>query len=252
MTMIEVENLTKIFRQKWFKKFTAVDGVSFRVEDGEVVGLLGPNGAGKTTIMRMLATMLKPVRGTARVGGYDVRTHANRVRGILGILPEYWGLYERFTPREHLRMFGVFYGMKEPALERRINELIAMFEMGEYADRECKRFSKGMSQKVALARTLIHDPQNILLDEPTSGLDVMSARQVRRLISESKQQGRCVIISTHILSEAERLCDRLILLDAGKVIAEGTPASICERTGKTELEDAFLSLLGRADVEVVS
>jgi sodium transport system ATP-binding protein len=250
--MIEVENLTKSFRQKWFKKFTAVDDVSFRVADGEVVGLLGPNGAGKTTIMRMLATMLKPVKGTARVGGHDVRTHPNEVRGVLGILPEYWGLYERFTPRENLRMFGIFYGMNGPALERRIDELIALLEMQEYADRECKRFSKGMSQKVALARTLIHDPHHLLLDEPTSGLDVMSARLVRHLIADSRKQGKCVMVSTHILSEAERLCDRLILLDAGKVIAEGTPASICERGGKDNIEEAFLALLGRKDVEVVS
>ncbi|MFZ5879976.1 MAG: ABC transporter ATP-binding protein [Chloroflexota bacterium] len=250
--MIEVENLTKHFRQKLFKKITAVDGVSFRVNDGEVVGLLGPNGAGKTTIMRLLATMLRPIRGTARVGGYDVRTQANQVRGTIGILPEYWGLYERFTPREHLRMFGIFYGMNGPALERRIDELIAMLEMQEYADRECKRFSKGMSQKVALARTLIHDPQHLLLDEPTSGLDVMSARQVRRMITDSHQRGRCIIISTHILSEAERLCDRLILLDAGKVVAEGSPAALCERSGQANLEDAFLALLGRQDVEVVS
>ena len=250
--MIEAEDLTKHFRQKWFKKFTAVDGVSFRVDDGEVVGLLGPNGAGKTTIMRMLATMLRPVKGTARVGGYDVRTHGNQVRGVLGILPEYWGLYERFTPREHLRMFGIYYGMNGPALERRIDELIAMLEMQEYADRECKRFSKGMSQKVALARTMIHNPQHLLLDEPTSGLDVMSARQVRNMILDSHKQGKCVIVSTHILSEAERLCDRLILLDAGRIVAEGTPASICERSGKDNIEDAFLSLLGRQNVEVVS
>lgn len=250
--MIEVEDLTKTFRQKWFKKLTVVDGVSFRVADGEVVGLLGPNGAGKTTIMRMLGTVLKPARGTARVDGYDVRTHANRARGRLGVLPEYWGLYERFTPREHLRMFGIYYGMKGPALERRVEQLIAMFGMEEYADRACKGFSKGMSKKVALARALIHDPRNILLDEPTSGLDVMSARLVRRVIVESKKQGKCVMISTHILSEAERLCDRLILLDRGKVIAEGTPASLCERTGKDNLEDAFLALLDRTDVEVAS
>jgi len=250
--MIEVENLTKHFRQKQFKKIVAVDGVSFRVGNGEVLGLLGPNGAGKTTIMRMIAAMLKPVDGTARVSGYDVRTHPNQVRATLGILPEYWGLYERFSPREHLRMFGTFYGMKGPALERRIDELIVLLEMQEYADRECKRFSKGMSQKVALARTLIHDPQNILLDEPTSGLDVMSARRVRQLIADSGKQGKCVIVSTHILSEAERLCDRLILLDAGKVIAEGTPRSLCERAGRENLEDAFLTLLGREDVEVLS
>ena len=249
--MIEVKNLTKTFRQKLFKQLVAVDDVSFTVADGEVVGLLGPNGAGKTTIMRLLATMLRPGGGTARVGGYDVQMHPNRVRGVIGILPEYWGLYERFTPREHLRMFGVFYGMKGAALEHRIEELIALLGMQEYADRICNRFSKGMSQKVALARTLIHDPQHLLLDEPTSGLDVMSTRQVRHLISDSHSRGKCVIVSTHILSEAERLCDRLILLDTGRVIAEGTPAAICERAGKDNLEEAFLKILGREDVEVV-
>ena len=250
--MIEVEKLTKLFHPKFRKKFVAVDGVSFGVEDGEVLGLLGPNGAGKTTIMRMLATLLSPTSGTARVSGYDVRTHPNQVRGALGILPEYWGLYERFTPRENLRMFGTFYGMKGPALERRMAELIEILGMQEYADRECKRFSKGMSQKVALARTLIHDPPNLLLDEPTSGLDVMSARQVRNLIADSRRQGKCVIVSTHILSEAERLCDRLILLDAGRVVAEETPDSLCQRTGSESLEDAFLTLLGRQDLEVLS
>jgi sodium transport system ATP-binding protein len=161
-------------------------------------------------------------------------------------------LYERFTPREHLRMFGNFYGMRGAALERRIDELVAMLGMEDYANRECKRFSKGMSQKVALARTLVHNPHHLLLDEPTSGLDVMSARLVRRLIAEARTGGKCMIVSTHILSEAERLCDRLILLDAGRLIAEGTPAEIRQRAGKENLEDAFLSLLGREDVEVVS
>jgi len=250
--MIEVENLAKHFRQKLFQKITAVNGVSFAVNDGEVVGLLGPNGAGKTTIMRLLATMLKPSSGAVRVGGRDTCARAREVRGIIGILPEYWGLYERFTPREHLRMFGNFYGMKGAALEKRINELIELLEMGEYADRQCKHFSKGMSQKVAMARTLVHDPHHLLLDEPTSGLDVMSARLVRRLIIESRVQGKCVIVSTHILSEAERLCDRLILLDAGKVIAEGTPADLIQRAGRDNLEDAFLALLGREDAEVMS
>lgn len=250
--MIEIENLTKSFRQKWFKKLTAVNDVTFRVNDGEVVGLLGPNGAGKTTMMRLLATVLQPTHGTARVGGFDVRMQAGRVRGVVGILPETWGLYERFTPREHLRMFGVFYGMKGHALEKRIDELIELLGMHEYADRQCNRFSKGMSQKVALARTLIHDPQNLLLDEPTSGLDVMSARQVRRLIADSRARGKCVIVSTHILSEAERLCDRLVLIDAGKVVTEGTPAEILARTGKTNIEDAFLAILGREDAEVMA
>jgi sodium transport system ATP-binding protein len=161
-------------------------------------------------------------------------------------------LYDRFTPREHLRLFGAFHNLEGPALERRIDELIMLLDMSEYADRECKRFSKGMSQKVALARAIIHDPSHLLLDEPTSGLDVMSARQVRDLISRSREQGRCIIVSTHILSEAERLCDRLVLIDHGHVVADGTPAEICALAGKSTVEEAFLALVGREDVEVIA
>jgi len=250
--MIEIENLSKSFRAQRFRKFLAVDGVSFSVGDGEVLGLLGPNGAGKTTIMRLVGTVLKPSAGTARVGGFDVRQKPNDVRGVLGVLPEYWGLYERFTPREHLRLFGKFYRLNGPALEKRIEDLIHLLDMNEYADRPCKRFSKGMSQKVALARALIHDPANLLLDEPTAGLDVMSARQVRGLISQARGQGKCVIVSTHILSEAERLCDRLVFLDRGKVVAEGTPEDLCKQAGVDSVEDAFLTLVGREDVELVA
>lgn len=245
--MIEVDNIAK-----HFKKVKAVDGVSFKVRDGEVVGLLGANGAGKTTIMRLLGTVLQPTNGTAHVNGMDVRHKPNDVRRVMGVLPEYWGLYERFTPREHLRLFGDFYQLQGAALEKRIDELIALLDMSEYADRECKRFSKGMSQKVALARAIIHDPVNLLLDEPTSGLDVMSARQVRGLISQSRERGRCVIVSTHILSEAERLCDRLVLIDHGRLVADGTPAEICTQAGKETVEEAFLALVGREDVEVIS
>lgn len=245
--MIEVEDLAK-----HFKKVKAVDGVSFRVRDGEVVGLLGANGAGKTTIMRLLGTVLQPTHGTARVQGYDVLHKPDDVRRVLGVLPEYWGLYERFTPREHLRLFGTYYQLEGPALERRIDELIELLDMSEYADRECKRFSKGMSQKVALARAIIHDPSHLLLDEPTSGLDVMSARQVRELIASNRTQGHCVIVSTHILSEAERLCDRLVLIDHGHVVADGTPDEICKLANKSTVEEAFLALVGREDVEVIA
>jgi len=250
--VIEVENCSKYFRGKHFKKVQAVDDVTFSVRDGEVLGLLGPNGAGKTTIMRLLGTVLKPSYGTARVGGFDVRQYPNEVRRVLGVLPEYWGLYERFTPREHLILFGKFYRMNGPNLETRVDELVALLDMEEYADRPCKRFSKGMSQKVALARTLIHDPSHLLLDEPTAGLDVMSARQVRKLISDSRDAGKCVIVSTHILSEAERFCDRLVFLDKGRVVAEGTPAELCQRVGTESLEDAFLKMVGREDVELVA
>lgn len=250
--MIEIENLSKYFRGKRFKKVRAVDGVSFTVGDGEVLGLLGPNGAGKTTIMRLLGTVLQPSGGTARVGGFDVRRHPNNVRHVLGVLPEYWGLYERFSPREHLLLFGKFYRLPRPALEKRIEELVSLLDMGEYADRPCKRFSKGMSQKVALARALIHDPSHLLLDEPTAGLDVMSARQVRNLITDAKEAGRCVIVSTHILSEAERLCDRLVFLDRGRVVAQGAPAELCRQAGVESVEDAFLKMVGREDVELVA
>jgi sodium transport system ATP-binding protein len=229
-----------------------VDGVSFTVHDGEVLGLLGPNGAGKTTIMRLLGTVLRPSSGTARVGGFDVRQHPNDVRRVLGVLPEYWGLYERFTPREHLHLFGKFYHLNGSTLDSRIDKLISLLDMSEYADRPCKRFSKGMSQKVALARALIHDPSHLLLDEPTAGLDVMSARQVRNLISDSRGGGKCVIVSTHILSEAERLCDRLVFLDHGQVVAEGTPAELCQQAGVGSVEDAFLKMVGREDVELVA
>ena len=249
--MIAVEHLTKHFRVRTRKKIVAVDDSSFTVNDGEVVGLLGPNGAGKTTIMRLLATVLQPTAGIARVDGYDTHTQAREVRRRLGILPETWGLYERFTPREHLRMFGGYYDLERDVIEKRIEELIRILDIGEFVDRECKRFSRGMSQKVALARTLIHSPQNLLLDEPTNGLDVMSARQVRKLIAQQRAAGCCVMISTHILGEAERMCDRLILIDQGRVIAQGTSAELCARSGKKSLEDAFLSILGREDVEVI-
>ncbi len=249
--MIKVEHLTKEFKVKLFKKITAVNDTSFTVNDGEVVGLLGPNGAGKTTMMRLLATMLTPTHGTAYVDEYDVHTHAREVRRRIGILPETWGLYERFTPREHLRMFGEYYDMEKDSIENRIEELTSTLGMGEFVDRECKRFSRGMSQKVALARTLIHSPQNLLLDEPTNGLDVMSARLVRKLIAQLREEKRCVMISTHILGEAERLCDRLILIDNGTVVAQGTPKELCEQARKATLEDAFVTILGRDDVEVV-
>jgi sodium transport system ATP-binding protein len=250
--MIEIENLSKYFRGKRFKKVNAVNGVSFTVRDGEVLGLLGPNGAGKTTIMRLLGTVLRPSGGSAHVAGFDVRQKPDDVRRVLGVLPEYWGLYERFTPREHLLLFGKFYRLRGPALEERIDELIALLDMGEYADRPCKRFSKGMSQKVALARALIHDPSHLLLDEPTAGLDVMSARQVRSLITRARGEGKCVVVSTHILSEAERLCDRLVFLDRGLVVAEGTSEALCRQAGADNLEEAFLKMVGREDVELVA
>jgi sodium transport system ATP-binding protein len=220
--------------------------LTFSARQGEVLGLLGPNGAGKTTTLRMLSTVLAPTSGTARVGGREIRSQARAVRADLGVLPEYWGLYGRLTPREHLRYFGRLHGLRGPDLEQRIGLLIADLEMGEYADRRCEPFSKGMKQKVALGRALIHNPQHLLLDEPTAGLDVISARNVRELIERFRGEDRCVILSTHILGEAERLCDRLAIVDHGRVVAAGAPAELLRQTGQTTLEEAFVHLVGEA------
>ncbi len=237
--MIEAQSLTK-----HFGKVHAVNGVNFNARDGEVMGLLGPNGAGKTTILRMLATILRPTSGTAAVDGHDLRRAPEKVRAAIGVLPENWGLYGRLTAREHLRYFGRLYGMDETSLERRITELIALLEMGEYADRRCDPFSKGMKQKVALGRALIHNPKTMLLDEPTAGLDVMSVRGVRDLIRRFRDEGRCVLFSTHILDEAERLCDCIAILHRGQIVAAGAPEELRRQTGQATLEEAFVQLVG--------
>jgi sodium transport system ATP-binding protein len=222
----------------------AVDGATFTAQQGEILGLLGPNGAGKTTTLRMLATVLRPSSGRASVAGFDVERQMSEVREHLGVLPEYWGLYGRLTPREHLRYFGRLHRLRGPELEARIEALLADLEMGEYADRRCEPFSKGMKQKVALGRALIHNPQHLLLDEPTAGLDVMSARNVRELIARFRAEGRCVILSTHLLSEAERLCDRLVIIRRGRTAGQGTPEALMRQTGQASLEEAFVALVG--------
>ena len=239
MPMIEVQNLVK-----HFGPIRAVDGVSFVCGDGEVFGLLGPNGAGKTTTLRMLATMLQPMAGTARVDGHDVLKEPTEVRQAVGVLPETVGLYGRLTAREQLRYFGKLYGLADAALEGRIEELLAMLEMTEYADRRCEGFSKGMRQKVALGRALIHDPKTMILDEPTAGLDVMSARSVRDFIDRFREEGRCVLLSTHVMSEAERLCDRIAIIHKGKILVQGTLNELRQRTGEENLEEAFVRLVG--------
>jgi sodium transport system ATP-binding protein len=237
--MIEVEGLAK-----HFNGVRAVDGVTFAAREGEVLGLLGPNGAGKTTTLRLLATVLRPTAGSAKVGGHDLLTDPAGVRAALGVLPEYWGLYGRLTPREHLRYFGRLHGLAGEGLEKRIEEVTSILEIGEYADRRCEPFSKGMKQKVALGRALIHNPHHLLLDEPTAGLDVMSARGVRDLIARFRDEGRCLILSTHILGEAERLCTRLAIIQRGRIIAYGSPEELVRQTGEASLEGAFVHLVG--------
>ena len=237
--MIDVDGL-----EKSFKAVHALRGVSFRAEDGEITGLIGPNGAGKTTTLRILYTVLRPDRGAAAVDGYDVRAERREVQRRIGVLADSRGLYPRLTAREHVRYFGRLHGLKGAELERRIDRLVEMLDMGEFADRRAQGFSKGQTMKVALARALVHEPHNVLLDEPTNGLDVASARATRALIRRIRDDGRCVLFSSHIMSEVEQLCDKLVVLGDGAVIANGTVDELRRQTGQADLEEAFMQATG--------
>jgi sodium transport system ATP-binding protein len=237
--MIEVRNL-----HKRFGAVTAVEDVSFSAADGVVTGLLGPNGAGKTTTLRMLYTLIRPDRGSALVDGMDVATHPMDVRRSIGVLPDARGLYPRLTAREHARYAGELHGLSGAALEKRVDELIELLDMKDIANRRTEGFSQGERMKVALARALVHGPRNVLLDEPTNGLDVMSTRAVRTLIRRLKSQGHCVLFSSHVMQEVAALCDRIVVVARGRVVAEGTPDELRARTGKESLEEAFVSVIG--------
>jgi sodium transport system ATP-binding protein len=237
--MIETQRLTKHFR-----KLVAVDGVSFTCCDGEVFGLLGPNGAGKTTILRLIASVLKPTAGAALVDGLDTSRESARVRARVGLLVESAGLYDRFSPREHLRFYGRLHGLGGPQLDRRVDALLEMLEMADFADRRAEGFSAGMRRRVVLGQALVHDPLNVILDEPTASLDVMSTRSVRALIDRFRQEGRCVLISTHLMAEAQRLCDRVAIIHMGQLQAVGTPAELVTQSGSSNLEEAFVRIVG--------
>jgi sodium transport system ATP-binding protein len=237
--MIEVTHL-----HKRFGTVTAVEDVSFRAEDGVVTGLLGPNGAGKTTTLRMLYTLIQPDKGSAKVDGVDVAQRPLEARKAMGVLPDTRGLYPRLTAREHARYAGELHGLTGAALEKRIQELIELLDMKDIADRRTEGFSQGERMKVSLARALVHGPRNVLLDEPTNGLDVMSTRAVRTLIRRLKQEGHCVLFSSHVMQEVAALCDRIVVVARGRVVAEGSPDELRTRTGKDSLEEAFVTVIG--------
>jgi sodium transport system ATP-binding protein len=237
--MIRVANL-----QKRFGTVLAVDGVSFLAPDGEVTGLLGPNGAGKTTSLRMIYGLMKPDGGSIAVDGSDVVSDPLAVQARLGVLPDQSGLYPRLTAREHVRYFGNLQGLNGADLEQRIEKLVKILDLSSVVDRRVGGFSHGERTKVALARALVHNPQNILLDEPTNGLDVMSTRAVREVIRHLKSEGRCVLFSSHVMQEVSALCDRIVVMGRGRVVAEGTADELLALTGMTTLEDAFVSLVG--------
>lgn len=219
--MIVAENLTKRFED-----FVAVDSVNLNIEKGEVLALLGPNGAGKTTTIRMLTSILKPSSGRAQVAGYDVVDQSKQVRASVGVLTENHGLYHRMPALEYLQFFGQLYGIERNALDRKINTLIERFDLGRASKRRIGEYSKGMRQKLALARALLHDPPVLLLDEPTSAMDPESARLVRNMIQELRSTDRTVLICSHNLSEAEELADRIAIIRAGKIIEYGTAVEL--------------------------
>jgi sodium transport system ATP-binding protein len=237
--MIRVEHL-----RKEFGSVTAVDDVSFEARDGEVTGLLGPNGAGKTTTLRMLYALMKPNRGTIDVDGVDAVAEPQRAQRSLGVLPDPSGLYPRLTAREHIHYFGQLQGVMGKALQERTDHLIKLLDMDSIADRRAGGFSHGERTKVAVARAIVHDPKNVLLDEPTNGLDVMSTRAVREIIRRLRGEGHCVVFSSHVMQEVSALCDTIVMIARGKLVASGTPDALRTQTGLPDLEDVFVTLSG--------
>lgn len=238
--MINVSDLSKTF-----KDFEAVKNVSFTASEGEVVGLLGENGAGKTTTLRMLATMLKPTKGTASINGYDLIKQADLVRGEIGILfGGEVGIYDRLTARENIKYFAELNNMEKLKINKRIDELSEMLDMNEYIDKRVGKFSRGMKQKVAIARAIVHNPGIMLFDEPTTGLDVTSTRIVHDFIKKCKEDGKAIIFSSHSMSEVEKLCDRIVIIHKGNIIIEGTIDSLKNKYNNDNLEDLFMKLVG--------
>lgn len=237
--MIEVQGLSKSFG-----KVKAVQDVSFSASNGRITGLLGPNGAGKSTTLRMLYTLLKPDGGSAKIDGHDVKTSPLQVQSHIGVLSDAQGLYPRLTARENIRYFGNLHDMQGPVLEERIDRLIHLLDMGPIADRRTGGFSTGERLKVAIARALVHDPANVLLDEPTNGLDVKSTRAMRHFILTLRQEGKCILLTSHIMQEVAALCDQIVIIANGTVVAQGTPQELLARTGRDNLEDAFIEVIG--------
>jgi len=246
--MIQVAGLTKTFRDKSRGLRAVVDRISFEVSDGEIFGLLGPNGAGKTTTLRMLATLLKPTSGRALVGGHEVTAEPAAVRRMIGFLSGDMGLYHRLTPCEILRVFGRLNGLGEQPLRARIEEVVALLQMHDFADTKVDQLSTGMRQRTALARTLLHDPPVLILDEPTSGLDVPTARVIEEFILQARRSGKCILYSTHVMEEAEFLCDRIAVINEGCIRITGTMSELKAATGRERLREIFLDLLdGQAE-----
>ncbi len=236
--MIEARHL-----HKRFGAVTAVQDVSLTAADGRITGLLGPNGAGKSTTLRILYTVLRPDSGDAFIDGISAREQSLEARRRMGVLPHGAGVYPHLTARENIQYFAELHGLARADCEQRAAQMIELLEMADFADRQAKGFSQGQRLKTALARALVHEPRNILLDEPTNGLDVMAVRTLRALLLKLKATGRCILFSSHVMQEVAALCDDVVVIAGGRVVAEGTPEHLRARAGTSDLEEAFMRLL---------
>jgi sodium transport system ATP-binding protein len=243
---VEATGLTKIFHDDSRGEVRAVDGIDFSCRPGEIFGLLGANGAGKTTTLRMLSTILTPSAGRARVMGYEVSREPEQVRRHLGFYSASTALYPRLTGRETLEFFARINGFPDTRLRARVEALVARFGISEYADTRVDKLSQGMKQKVSIARTVAHDPPVLIFDEPTVGLDVLNALEMQKVIAELRAEGKTIIFSTHIMSEAERLCDRIAIIHRGRIHACDTLEALRAATGRHYLEDIFVSYVQEA------
>ena len=236
--MIEARHL-----HKRFGEVTAVQDVSLTARDGCITGLLGPNGAGKSTTLRILYTVLQPDSGDAFIDGISVTEQSLAARRCMGVLPHGAGVYPHLTARENIQYFAELHGLSRAACEQRAAQMIELLEMADFADRQAKGFSQGQRLKTALARAMVHEPRNILLDEPTNGLDVMAVRTLRALLLKLKASGRCILLSSHVMQEVAALCDEVVVIADGKVVADGTPEQLRARAGTADLEEAFMRFL---------
>ena len=234
--MIEIRGVAKSFGG-----LRVVEEASFVARDAEITGLIGPNGAGKTTLFRLICTVLRPDRGAILVDGIDAQRDTLAARRRLGVLPDVRGLYPRLTAREHLRYFGALHGLRGCELNARIAELAATLNMRDFIDRRARGFSRGQQMKVALGRALLHRPHNIMLDEPTNGLDVATSRAVRDLLRRLRSEGRCILLTSHIMQEVAALADRIVILAGGHIVLDGTPAELRRTTGRDDLEEIFMA-----------
>ncbi len=243
--MIEVRGLTKYYADLRRGRFVALDGLSFHALPGQIYGLLGPNGAGKTTALRILSTVLRPTNGTARVNGYDVVQEPSQVRRQIGFISANTAVYDRMTAWEMVFYFGRLHGLPPAVLTERMESLFEKFKMNDIRDVLGAKMSTGMRQKVSIARAIIHDPPVLIFDEATAGLDVLVARALLNRVAELRENGKCIILSTHIMREAEKLCDRVAIMHRGHILAEGTLAELRQAHGENDLEEIFFQLISR-------